>query len=140
MILFTSITIHFLFKSRRTMRAAKSHGGNAYAAVNQSNDPDKRAKKAKQHTSSQDSTRDVKFAITSFTLNLFFFIFNCPIVTYGLLTNYLNLNSMTNYIISTVTSIIYYFNFATIFYINIMVNSIFKAEFYSVFFSSCSKR
>jgi hypothetical protein len=152
MILCTTITIRFLFKSRMKTRASRistKNSSNVHYTLastksthcnekNQNNDSIviNNNQNSNNHAI---SSRDTKFAITSITLNLFFFIFNCPIVLHSILSNYLNLDDFIKFTVVTITSFVYYLNFATIFYINIFVNSIFKIEFYSIFFT-CSKK
>ena len=152
MILCTTITIRFLFKSRIKTKASRICSKNSsvhytltstnstyHNENNQNNSIIIHNHQNQNQTQHAISSRDTKFAITSIALNLFFFIFNCPIVLHGLLSNYLNLDDLIKFAVITITSFVYYLNFATIFYINILVNSIFKVEFYSIFFS-CSKK
>jgi hypothetical protein len=76
-------------------------------------------------------SRDLKFAFTSIILNLTFLTLNLPIALYLLLSPYLNLvGSQTDDMLYVITSFFYYMNFGINFYINLIVNSLFKNELF----------
>lgn len=77
------------------------------------------------------SRRDRKFAITSITLNTIFLTLNLPIVLFLTYGNSVegNLHSMLFEIFNAV----YYTNYATNFYVQLAVNSIFRREFLGIF-------
>ena len=76
-------------------------------------------------------TRDIKFAITSISLNVLFLIFNLPTTLYNIIRfnlishNLIQLNS----IISPIIYLVFHLNYATLFYVNLIVNSLFRKEF-----------
>ena len=76
-------------------------------------------------------SKDLKFAFTSIILNLSFLILNLPIALYLLLSPYLDLvGTQTDDMLYVVTSFFYYMNFGINFYINLIVNSLFKNELF----------
>jgi hypothetical protein len=105
MIIFTSITVVSLFNSRRKNLGSKS--------VNK--------------------RRDVKFAITSVCLSLVFFLLNIPLNIFHLVENYVEIDSVVENLLEITVFLIYYTNFASLFYITVLVNSIFKKEFLEMF-------
>ncbi len=94
MMIFTILTLVSLFKSRR-----------------------------RNQSSSTIKSKDIKFAITSISLNLLFFIFGFPIGLYFIITDKIE----SNYPILVFTEL-FYINYANLFYISIIFNSIFRKE------------
>lgn len=76
-------------------------------------------------------TRDIKFAITSISLNVLFLTFNLPTTLYNFFRfslvayNLIQLDS----IISSIINFVFNLNYATLFYVNLIVNSLFRKEF-----------
>lgn len=104
MILFTSLTLYNVFKSRNKIKSNRS----------------------------SFKSKDLKFAFTSISLNLCFLILNFPIVLFLLLSNYSELISNNLDLFYIIGSTFYYMNFGTVFYINFLVNTLFKNEFFSM--------
>ena len=106
MLLFTSLTIILLFRSRKK------------STLNNSNKLIRR--------------KDLRFALTSITLNFVFFLLNLP---YGILslTNMYNQDLSKNkdlyQLISSLFYLLTFSNSATVFFINLAVNSMFRNEF-----------
>ena len=100
MLLFTLLTIHFLFKSRKNL--------------------------------SKNKQKDVKFALTSIALCLIFFILNLPRAMLQL-GNMYDKNFVPNKdLYQTLTSLFFlisYINSSTVFFINMIVNKMFRDEF-----------
>ena len=102
MCLFTSITIIFLFRSKKRTNGI--------------------------------SSRDVKFAITSITLNICFFLFLFPLTLFLLLGIYMDLNNDRLYELKFIMLLtIYSINYSNMFYVNLIVNSIFRNELVLMF-------
>lgn len=78
------------------------------------------------------SRRDRKFAITSITLNLVFLGLSLPSVTYNLITYYLRVESTLNITIANFINMLYYVYYASGFYVQIVVNSVFRDAFLSM--------
>ncbi len=100
MILFTCLTLFYLFKSRTKIKSNKN----------------------------SIKSKDLKFALTSISLNLCFLFLNFPIVLFLLLSNYFELISSNLDLFYVIGSTFYYMNYGNVFYINILVNSLFKNE------------
>jgi hypothetical protein len=109
MIIFTSISITYVFRSRMSANANSSQNVTR-------NDQRQRAK-------------DVKYAITSIALNIVFFVLNIPLVVFYLVGRYVpDFESTVYAFIGEVALLLYYTNSASVFYINLTVNSIFQDE------------
>ncbi len=122
MILFTTITLKSLFQKRRRFKFKNS---------SPSNNIHKRvSSKGMAHF---QRLKDVKFAFTSITLNVIFLVLNIPFCIFSLTTIYVSID--INYLIlfKSIIFVFYYLNFATVFYVNIIVNSMFKNEFFHLF-------
>jgi hypothetical protein len=123
MLTFTILTVRALFKSR-----------NKTNKTNQNQDK-RICSKKKKKTKNNTNKNDMKFAITTVTLNLIFLILNIPFCLYVVIYEYVKVkidHDMDNLIFS-ITLLIYYINFSSVFFINVIVNSLFKVEFYSLF-------
>lgn len=90
------------------------------------------------------SPRDIRFAFTSLSLDFAFLVLNLPISLYLFLANYLHLNEDMDNFLYVITSLFFYIDFGIIFYVNIVVNSLFKEEFMQLkldikrrFFGNC---
>ena len=110
MITFSSLLIAAIFNSRRIIHL---------------NDSEKRIKRLK---------RDIKFSISSLSMNLLFVILNMPIEIEIFFSYYDNndLYVIFNYL--------YFFSYAVNFYIILFTNSQFRKEFFSLFFKNDLKR
>lgn len=87
-----------------------------------------RASRLRVHSnasSSSQSKRDNRFAISVISLNLIFFILNLPIVIYDLIS----VNTQTSELFDFVVEFLYYSYYASNFYVQLFVNSEFKREF-----------
>ena len=77
--------------------------------------------------------RDIKFAITSITLNFLFFTFNFPITFFFLSDNFFQLKSDDLIeLIDIIVSLIFYLNFSVIFFISFLSNNFFRKEFFVI--------
>jgi hypothetical protein len=113
MIAFSSISIFKIYKSR----------ANASSSSQQ------------QHSSSSNKksklkSRDINFAIVSITLNLVFLILNMPIAVYIIIWN---IDPLISPIYDIITRILYYSSFGSMFFVNILTNSLFKRELTTLF-------
>lgn len=109
MTLTSIVTVGFIFKSRRRLKSL----------------PKIQALKSQ--------IRDVKFAVTSISLNVFFLLTNAPIPIYSLYDTYFELNERENglkYFIETLVVFLWYFYYACNFYLQLIVNSLVRAEFF----------
>lgn len=76
------------------------------------------------------TSRDRKFAITSVSLNLLYLIINLPGVVYNVLYAYSNINSHElNTFLSFTTTNIFYSLYVVDFYVQLLVNSVFRKKF-----------
>lgn len=89
-------------------------------------------------SSSADSklnTRDMKYALTSIALNAIFFIFNFPITIFLVSKNYITFEekyeSMVD-LIEIVVTLLFYLNFAVLFFTSVISNSLFRKEFIEI--------
>jgi hypothetical protein len=83
--------------------------------------------------SNQSSTakrKDKKFAITSILLNFMFLIISLPLTLTSLFLNYFD--NQLNRLILDVLTVLFGLNYADIFYVNLMVNSLFRKEFFNM--------
>ena len=102
MMIFTILTLISVFKSRR-----------------------------KNQNSSSTKSKDVKFAITSLSLNLMFFILAFPI---GLLQILDEKNQFGTYMHDYLQHLLvplFYINYANLFYTSIIINRMFREEFFT---------
>lgn len=79
--------------------------------------------------------KDYKFAITSISMNVCFFVLNSPIVIVPLIFNYVDIDQKLYDLFYVISIIPYYVDFGLIFYINIFVNSLFRQEFLDTIYS-----
>ena len=130
MLTFTIFTLRALFKSRN--KANKHH----------QNQNKRRSKKKKKKVKNNTNKNDLKFAITSVTLNLIFLILNIPFCLYVVIYEYIKvkIDHDMDSLIFSITLLFYYSNFLSVFFINVIVNSLFKAEFYSMFGQTLTKK
>jgi hypothetical protein len=90
--------------------------------------------RAKIHNSASNnaglSRRDRKFAMTTLSLNLIFLILLGPVEFYGIFNNTNDpANSAYNNMIDYIALELYYLNYAIGFYVQLVVNSLFRNEF-----------
>lgn len=78
--------------------------------------------------------RDAKFAVTSISLNLFLLVTNLPLSTYKLMSTNLfpNINAELSTFLRMFFTFLWYLNPAVNVYIQIIVNSLVRAEFYRI--------
>jgi hypothetical protein len=103
MILFTSIMLVKVYQSKRRLSRTGSYK--------------RRANK-----------RETNLALVSISLNVIFLVFNLPIV----LTSLIELDSDYEAISNTVTTNLFYSNFGSLFFINVLVNKLFKKELFKL--------
>jgi hypothetical protein len=108
MIIFTSLTLHSIFQSRKRLGS------------NFSNDSSKQ--------------KDVKFAITSIAINAIFLLFNSPYCLFNVISDYIQFNDISeHHMILAFCYLFFYSNFGSVFYVNIYFNVLFKKEFFKLF-------
>lgn len=81
---------------------------------------------------SKITTKDYKFAITSISLNVLFFLLNLPITLVFLVESYIQIDEDTSNFIYVITDLTYHVNYGSMFYLNCLVNSVFRDEFFSM--------
>jgi hypothetical protein len=115
MILFTSLTINAVFVSRRKIRHAAM---NASSSLPSSFDLSRK--------------RDIKFAITAILLNIIFLLLNGPFTSsYFIFNNFLNRYGQIDFVRAIL--LLSYMNHASVFFINLAVNTQFKEELFSLY-------
>jgi hypothetical protein len=85
------------------------------------------------------NAKDKKFALTVLSLNVVFFVLNCPINVYNIVAQYTTIDADTDsFLLFLFRSM--YFTFPAIdFYIQITVNSIFREKFFELFHLKITK-
>jgi hypothetical protein len=133
MIFFTSMTVKLLYKVRNKIRKARKifNAKKTFTRNKINNNIVNHVSQRAHSDSNTTRSRDTKYAITSITLNFIFFVLNIPICVFTLVRDYGPTN--TEVLIDYIVSVLYYINFGSLFYINIMVNSIFREEFFGLF-------
>jgi hypothetical protein len=111
MFVFTLITLRKLFKSR------------------------KNSCQNSQSSSNKTRQKDIRFAITSITLNVIFLLLNLPYGVYSILVLNISMNKDLEKLIYSIIYVPFYLNLTSLFFINLKVNSIFRNEFIRIFFS-----
>jgi hypothetical protein len=89
----------------------------------------------KKNAKQNSKLRDVKFTRISVSLNVMFLLFNVPFSLYALIDQY-TFDSIDPYLdlfLYVLTLFFHYCNFTSVFFINILSNSIFKDEFFKIF-------
>ena len=76
--------------------------------------------------------KDLKYAVTSISLNIIFLLLNSPFVFYNLISTYISINYAVDEFLFILCLTMLYLNFLSVFFINISANSIFKEEFYKL--------
>jgi Na+/H+ antiporter NhaD/arsenite permease-like protein len=105
MFISTSLTLRVIFKSRR------------------------RSQNYQDHQQSRTKSKDVKFAISSISLNVFFFILNMPLTSFFLIRNFVEIHFELNGLIRSICFNLFFINYANIFFISYIFNSMFRKEF-----------
>ena len=110
MILFTSLMLRTLFNTR---------------------------KKTNKQGSCSSKQRDVRFAMISVILIIIFFVLTFPLYLLNFFLYYLHLKPEQNVsnLISSAAILFIYINYGLLFYSNIIVNKMFREEFYLMIFS-----
>jgi hypothetical protein len=87
------------------------------------------------------SQRKTKFAINAIIINLVFFVTNIPLATCLLYYKYFEygLFPHLDFFIRKIFLVLYYVYFGSSFYVNVLVNSIFREEFFSIVFCRPSR-
>jgi hypothetical protein len=91
--------------------------------------------KSRLNISNRINQKDYRFAITSISMNVCFFVLNSPIVIVPLVFNYVIIDSKLYDLLYVIAIIPYYIDFGLIFYINIFVNSLFRQQFFETIYS-----
>ena len=107
MILFTGVTITRIFKSRVRI----------FANTN----------------TARIKQKDIKFAITTITLCVSFFLLNLPLCVHNLFASEIVFDDVDANLFNTISIFFFYSNFAVVFYVNLLTNSIFRKEFFIFF-------
>ena len=87
-----------------------------------------RRRQSNQHSSSIKN-KDVKFAITSISLNLLFLFFNLPITIFAFFIDYSN---EVEKFITTILTLLFQCNYFILFFVNFIVNNSFRQEFFNM--------
>ena len=85
---------------------------------------------------SSTKKKDIKFAVTSISLNLIYLFLNFPYLIFTLLFRYISTDLIEDDLFSFLLSICFlliYLNITSVFYINIIFNSMFRREFLSIY-------
>jgi hypothetical protein len=130
MILSTSILLKSIFESRRKLKTKATKINLKPIKSVPTTSSINKIQLDKQKT----QNRDIKFAITSISLNILFLVTNIPITAYGIYGTYVTVDGEIDELINVIFLFIYYTSFGSIFYISLFVNSIFKEEFLILFF------
>ena len=85
--------------------------------------------KSRKRQSSSVKSKDIKFAITSISLNIIFLVLNLPVTMLVLFTN--SVEELDRLLLS-VLSLMFQCNYSLVFYVNLIVNSLFRKEFYKL--------
>ena len=117
MIMFTSLTLKSIFASRKRTFSMQNNQFHKF------------------NSTSSSRAKDIKFAITSVTLNVIFLILNIPFCIFAIAFSHVIklIDSDIDYFFYVLTLFFNYINFGTAFFINFAVNSIFRKEFLSLF-------
>ncbi len=78
--------------------------------------------------------RDIKFAIVSISLNILFLIFNLPTTAYEIFINKLFKNNQTQLfnLIGSFIHLMFLCNYGNLFYVSLIVNSLFRNVFLNI--------
>ncbi len=112
MIIFNSLTIRKIFKSRSMNKSAFNNN------------------------SSIQKKKDIKFAITSISLNLIYLLLNSPYLIFIVLFKYISIDLLDDDLYSFLLILCFlliYLNSISVFFINIVFNSLFKRELLDLF-------
>jgi hypothetical protein len=129
MLLFTTLTILALFKSRRKQAQRR---GSLYDNVS-SITTGASQNRSVRNVDHAKRKRDIKFALTSIALNFCFLIFNLPIVIFNLIMSYYIIQKDDYIFYFSIVDLFYYTNYGSLCYISFLVNSIFKEELRKMF-------
>lgn len=89
--------------------------------------------KARGTAGSSVNKKDLKFAATSITLNVIFLIFNTPYCIYNIYSFYISVDPYLDNLLFIIFLALLYCNSCSVFFINYMVNSLFKQELGNIF-------
>lgn len=76
--------------------------------------------------------RDLRFAFTSITLNVFFLIFNLPVVGFLMISNFVKIDLKYFDLIYLILLLLFYVNYGTMFSLSLVANKSFRKEFFSL--------
>ena len=89
----------------------------------------KSRKNTKLNNNNHNSFRDIRYSITSISLNVSYFLLNMPLSIYLALKILIDVDEITDLNITISLSIIYYTHFGTLFYVSFLINTLFRNEF-----------
>ena len=84
----------------------------------------------KKSNNNKTKIKDIRFAITSITLNILFFLFYFPLFFFFFLENFINISEEMSEFISNIFRAILYLYSGSLFFSTLIVNSLFRQEFY----------
>jgi hypothetical protein len=129
MILFSSLTIFYIFKSRRKCFSRTTV--HPASTSNQHQQPFTITSSSRvspfAHTPSNFS-RDNHFVLNSISLNFIFLFLTLPILVLNVISMHLQTLQFNPYLVSTCINL-FYVNFASLLFVNLFSNSIFRSEF-----------
>jgi hypothetical protein len=139
MFTFSSLTICYIFKSRRKLKSSKCflRATILPAAVNQQPFTISSLVASVSQTNHQAAqisikykssfSRDMNFVFNSISLNFIFLFLTLPILVLNVISTQYRTMEFNTYV-ATVSINVFYFNYASLFFINILSNSIFRCE------------
>jgi len=107
MSIFTAKALKTLFESRR-----KTH--NVSCSTTQRNESFKR--------------RDLRYAFTLLTFNFSFLILNLPVVSFFVILRYVDINQNLSEFLLIFTTLLFYSYYGSFFYLNLLINAVFRNE------------
>lgn len=89
----------------------------------------------KKNRKESSKFKDIKFTRISIILNVLFLLFNVPFCLYALINQYIfdSIDPYLDLLIYVIMLFFHYCNFTSVFFINILSNSIFRDEFFKLF-------
>ncbi|RNA13366.1 hypothetical protein BpHYR1_044339 [Brachionus plicatilis] len=78
------------------------------------------------------NARDYKFAIISIGLDFSFCVCNLPTTIFFLVSSYVEMEEDDYFLLLAITNLLFYINYAMMFYINFLFNSTFRRELFKV--------
>jgi hypothetical protein len=107
MTLFTIKALQTLFESRRKTRIVSTSTTQGFQSIRK---------------------RDIRYAFTLLIFNFCFITLNLPVVAFYLIVRYVEINESLAKFFNLFTSLLFYSYFGLFFYLNLMINSVFRNE------------